>query len=88
MNYASVGLAVCMTTTTAVLRFSHNFCSTKTSELRATEPRRCLVEMLETIWLKHVHPPATWAATIVGFLGEEQLGNELMEKYILLYLLM
>ena len=42
----------------------------------------CLVEMLET-WLEQVDPPATWAAIIdtVEFLGEEQLGKELREKY-------
>ena len=39
--------------------------------------------MLET-WLKQVDPPPTWAAIIeaVEFLGEEQLGIELKEKYI------
>ena len=38
--------------------------------------------MLET-WLERVDPPATWAAIIdaVEFLGEEQLGKELREKY-------
>ena len=42
----------------------------------------CLVAMLET-WLKRVDPPATWAAIIeaVEFLGEEQLGEELRDKY-------
>ena len=46
------------------------------------DPHICLVEMLET-WLERVDPPATWAAIIdaVEFLGEEQLGKELREKY-------
>ena len=46
------------------------------------DPHSCLVTMLET-WLKRVDPPATWAAIIeaVEFLGEEQLGKELREKY-------
>ena len=46
------------------------------------DPHICLVEMLET-WLERVSPPATWAAIIdaVEFLGEEQLGKELREKY-------
>ena len=46
------------------------------------DPRKCLLEMLET-WLKQVHPPPTWAAIIdsVNFLGEKQLGNELRRKY-------
>ena len=47
------------------------------------DPHSCLVEMLET-WLERVDPPATWAAIIntVEFLGEEQLGRELREKYL------
>ena len=46
------------------------------------DPHICLVEMLET-WLERVDPPATWAAIIdaIEFLGEEQLGKELKEKY-------
>ena len=42
----------------------------------------CLVEVLET-WLEQLHPPPTWTAIIeaVEFLGEEQLGKELREKY-------
>ena len=46
------------------------------------DPCSCLVEMLET-WLERVHPPPTWAAIIedVEFLGEEQLGKELRNKY-------
>ena len=46
------------------------------------DPQSCLVEMLET-WLERVHPPPTWAAIIeaVEFLGEEQLGKELRQKY-------
>ena len=46
------------------------------------DPHRCLVEMLET-WLEQVHPPTTWVAIIeaVEFLGEEQLGKDLKEKY-------
>ena len=46
------------------------------------DPHKCLVEMLET-WLERVDPPATWAAMIdaVEFLGEEQLGEKLRDKY-------
>ena len=46
------------------------------------DPHSCLVEVLET-WLEQVHPSPTWAAIIeaVEFLGEEQLGKELREKY-------
>ena len=46
------------------------------------DPCSCLIEMLET-WLERVHPPPTWAAIIeaVEFLGEEQLGKELRDKY-------
>ena len=46
------------------------------------DPHKSLVEMLET-WLERVDPPVTWAAIIdaVEFLGEEQLGKELREKY-------
>ena len=46
------------------------------------DPHSCLVEMLET-WLERVQPPATSAAIIeaVEFLGEEQLGKELRQKY-------
>ena len=46
-------------------------------------PHSCFVEMLDT-WLEQVDPPATWAAIIeaVEFLGEEQLGKELRQKYI------
>ena len=46
------------------------------------DPCSCLVEMLET-WLERVHPPPTWAGIIeaVEFLGEEQLGKELRDKY-------
>ena len=38
--------------------------------------------MLE-IWLDQVNPSPTWVAIIeaVGFLGGEQLGKELREKY-------
>ena len=48
------------------------------------DPHLCLLEMLD-IWLKRVNPPPTWAAIVeaVEFLGEEQLGKELREKYIL-----
>ena len=47
------------------------------------DPPSCLVAMLYT-WLERVQPPATWAAIIeaVEFLGEEQLGEELRDKYI------
>ena len=46
------------------------------------DPQNCLVEMLG-IWLERVYPPPTWAAIIeaVEFLGEEQLGKELRDKY-------
>jgi len=46
------------------------------------DPQRCLMKMLE-IWLEQIHPPASWATIIeaVEFLGEEQLGRELREKY-------
>ena len=46
------------------------------------DPCSCLVETLET-WLERVYPPPTWAAIIeaVEFLGEEQLGKELRDKY-------
>ena len=46
------------------------------------DPHLCLLEMLD-IWLKRVDPPPTWSAIIeaVEFLGEEQLGKELREKY-------
>ena len=35
-------------------------------------------------WLEQVDPPATWAAITdaVEFLGEEQLGKKLREKYV------
>ena len=48
------------------------------------DPHRCLIEMLET-WTKRIHPPSSWATVIeaVEFLGEEQLGRELSDKYIL-----
>jgi len=46
------------------------------------DPHKCLLEMLE-IWLKRIHPPASWATIIeaVEFLGEEQLGRELKDNY-------
>ena len=46
------------------------------------DPHSCLVEMLET-WLERVQPPATWGAIVdaIEFLGEEQLGKELRQKY-------
>ena len=52
------------------------------AEKNQRDPHNCLVEMLET-WLERVDPPVTWAAIIdaVEFLGEEQLGKELREKY-------
>ena len=48
------------------------------------DPHKCLIGMLE-VWLKRMHPPPTWSAVVeaVEFLGEEQLGRELREKYIL-----
>ena len=47
-----------------------------------SDPHLCLVEMLDA-WLRKVDPPPTWSAIIeaVEFLGEEQLGRELREKY-------
>ena len=47
------------------------------------DPQRGFAIVLET-WLERVHPPATWAAMIeaVEFLGEDQLGRELREKYL------
>jgi len=47
------------------------------------DPHRCLVKMLDT-WLEQIHPPASWATIIeaVEFLGEEQLGRELKDKYM------
>ena len=52
------------------------------AEKHQRDPHSCLVEMLET-WLERVQPPVTWAAIIeaVEFLGEEQLGKELRDKY-------
>ena len=52
------------------------------AEIQQGDPHMCLVEMLET-WLEQVDPPATWTAIIeaVQFLGEEQLGKELRDKY-------
>ena len=46
------------------------------------DPHRCLIEMLET-WMKRIHPPASWATIVeaVEFLGDEQLGRELRDKY-------
>ena len=46
------------------------------------DPHKCLIEMLG-IWLKRVHPPATWVDIIeaVEFLGEERLGLDLKEQY-------
>jgi len=47
------------------------------------DPHKCLVEMLE-VWLERVYPPASWATVIeaVKFLGEEQLGRKLTNRYI------
>ena len=52
------------------------------AEERQHDPHKCLLGMLE-VWLKRVDPPPTWSAIIeaVKFLGEEQLGRELREKY-------
>lgn len=46
------------------------------------DPQDCLLGMLEA-WLNRVNPPPTWSAVIeaVEFLGNEQLGKELKEKY-------
>ena len=56
----------------------------ETIEVNCRDPRNCLIEMLET-WLKRTNPPPTWDAIIksVEFLGEEQLGKELREKFCL-----
>ena len=56
------------------------------AEKNRDNPHSCLVEMLET-WLEQVDPPATWAAIVdaVEFLGEEQLGKELRDKYTMNY---
>ena len=53
------------------------------AEKNRDDPHTCLIAMLET-WLERVQPPATWAIIVeaVEFLGEEQLGEELREKYI------
>ena len=47
-----------------------------------SDPHLCLLEMLDA-WLKRVDPLPTWSAIIeaVEFLGEEQLGRRLREKY-------
>ena len=46
------------------------------------DPHKCLIGMLE-VWLKRVDPPPIWPVIVeaVEFLGEEQLGKELREKY-------
>ena len=52
------------------------------SDKQQHDPHKCLVEMLG-VWLKRLHPPATWSAIIeaVEFLGEEHLGRQLREKH-------
>ena len=47
------------------------------------DSHHCLLEMLDT-WLKRMDPPPTWSAVIeaVEFLGEEHLGKELREEYL------
>ena len=54
-----------------------------TAERCQHDPHKCLLEMLES-WLERIHPSASWAAIIeaVEFLGEEQLGKELRDRYI------
>ena len=54
------------------------------AEKYQNNPHSCLVEMLG-IWLERVYPPPTWTAIIeaIEFLGEEQLGKELRDKYCL-----
>ena len=49
---------------------------------RNRDPQECLINMLE-IWLDRVNPSPTWVAIIeaVEFLGEEQLGRKLRNKY-------
>ena len=46
------------------------------------DPHKCLIGMLDA-WLKRVEPPPTWYAIVeaVEFLGEEQLAQELRERY-------
>ena len=58
--------------------------SLATIEEKCRDPRNCLIEMLE-MWLEQTNPPATWDAIVesVEFLGEEQLGKELREKFCL-----
>jgi len=53
------------------------------AEKYSHDPHKCLLEMLET-WLERIHPPASWATIIeaVEYLGENQLGRELRDKYI------
>ena len=52
------------------------------AEEHQRDPHKCLIGMLE-VWLKRVDPSPTWSAIIeaVEFLGEEQLGKKLKEKY-------
>ena len=47
------------------------------------DPHRCLMEMLE-VWLERVYPAASWTTMVeaVEFLGEEQLGRKLTDRYI------
>ena len=59
------------------------------SELNSIEatylnnPKRCLLEMLEE-WLKQQVDPPSWTDVVnaVEFLGDNQLGKELREKYL------
>jgi len=52
------------------------------AEICQRDPHKCLLEMMET-WLERIHPPASWEtiAEAVDFLGEEQLGKELLFKH-------
>lgn len=49
------------------------------AEKHQHDPHKCLLKMLE------IHPPTSWTTIIkaMEFLGEEQLGRELTEKYVL-----
>ena len=48
-----------------------------------SDPRRCLLEMLEE-WLKQQVDPPSWTDIVnaVESLGDNQLGKELREKYL------
>ena len=54
-----------------------------TAERCQHDPHKCLLEMLDT-WLERIHPSASWGTIVeaLEFLGEEQLGRELRDRYI------